>query len=322
MSHELEMIDGKAQMVYTGKEKPWHGLGTEIPSDLSPEAVMKIAGLDWTVEKHPLFAEINGQKIKTKSQALVRSSDQKILSIVTDSWNPVQNSEAFDFFSEFIHAGDMEMNTAGSLYGGRNVWALAKMKDSFFDIFKGDVTEGYLLFSNPHQFGKAIDIRFVAERVVCQNTLTMALGEMSSNAVRMSHRNEFDASKVKEMMGIATDKLAKYKEMATFLGSKQYTKETVVDYFNRIFPMTTDKKKVEGELASRASKKVYELLETQPGAEYAPNSWWQALNAVTFYNTHEVGRNQENRLNSQWFGGSKDRNIQALNLAVKMAEMA
>lgn len=321
MAHEIEFVNGKAQMAYHGAI-PWHGYGTQVPADLTPAQMLKAAGLDWEVNKYPLFATVDGEKVRTNAEALIRSTDNKILSIVTESWNPLQNSEAFEFFDEFIHAGDMEMHTAGSLKGGRHVWALAKLKDSYFELFGGDRTEGYLLFSNPHQFGKSIDVRFTSIRAVCNNTVTFALESSSSNSVSVNHRRIFEAARVKETLGIATGKFQKYKEMAQFLGSKQYTNESVVDYFNRVFPITTDKKIDSTKLQSRAAKLAYEVLETQPGAEFAQGSFWQAFNAVTFLTDHKLGRSNDTRMMSSWFGGNKDRKIKALNTAMEMAEVA
>ncbi len=322
MAHCLEKLaDGSYSHAYVG-EVPWHGLGTRVEADLPPEAIMKAAGLDWEVQKVPLFAEIGGQKIQTKAEALIRSTDNRILSTVTDSWNPVQNAEAFDFFSEFVQAGDMEMHTAGSLHGGQVVWALAKLKDTFFDIFGGDRTDGYLLFSNPHKFGKAIDIRFTATRVVCNNTLTLALESGSTNMVKLSHRREFNPDMVKETLGMSTSKLDKYREAALFLGSKRYNEENIVDYFNRIFPKTTEAAAEEGKLASRAARIANDILETQPGAEFAEGSFWQLYNAVTFTTDHLLGRSADTRVASSWFGSNKDRKVKALNLALEMAEAA
>ncbi|RPG75118.1 MAG: DUF932 domain-containing protein, partial [Euryarchaeota archaeon TMED85] len=216
MAHELEMINGKAQMAYVG-ELPWHGLGTKVEADITPDQFQKVAGLDWTVEKQDMFT-VNGIKVPNK-QALVRSSDNKVLDTVGSGWNPVQNSDAFDFFQEYVMAGDMEMHTAGSLKDGQLVWALAKTNESF-ELFKGDVTENYFLFTNPHQFGKAINIRMTPIRVVCNNTLTLSLSAKSDSMITVNHRKEFDVEEVKEQMGIAREKMEQYKSMAEFLGSK------------------------------------------------------------------------------------------------------
>ena len=193
MAHEVEMINGVAQMAYAG-ETPWHGLGAQVSNELSPAQMMEKAGLNWEVKKKSLAYETtSGDSIVVPGkQALVRSSDEKLLDIVGDDWNPVQNAEAFEFFSEYVLAGDMEMNTAGSLKGGKNVFALAKVKESF-TILGDDQVDSYLLFSNPHQYGKCIDVRFTPIRVVCNNTLTMSLNESSRNSVKMNHRSVFDA---------------------------------------------------------------------------------------------------------------------------------
>ena len=323
MAHELEIINGKAQMAYAG-DLPWHGLGTKVLPDLTPQQMLEAAGLDWEVKKVPLFADIGTKRVKTGAEALIRSSDDKVLTIVTDTWNPCQNAEAFEFFNDFISAGDMEMHTAGSLMDGKHVWALAKIKDSF-ELFGGDTVEGYLLFSNPHQFGKSIDVRFTPIRVVCNNTLTLSLNSASKQMVKVNHRKAFDGDQVKQTLGIAVEKLAKYKEMAAFLGSKQASNENVVEYFNRIFPKTSDKKetsKLVGIPHSRAAQLAMDVLHTQPGAKFAEGSWWSAYNSVTYLTDHLLGRSADTRLQSAWFGANQQKKVQALNLAVEMAEVA
>ena len=323
MAHMIEIVDDVAQIAYAG-ETPWHGLGTKVSDDLSPQEMLKAAGLNWEVTKVPLFAEVKNKKIKTGAEALIRSIDNKVLTIVTDTWNPCQNEEAFDFFNDFVTAGDMQMHTAGSLKGGSHVWALAKIKDSF-ELFGGDKIEGFLLFSNPHQFGKSIDVRFTPIRVVCNNTLTLSLNGKNDRMVRVNHRREFDAEQVKNTLGIASTKLTKYKEMAAFLGSKRYKDTDILSYFNQVFPKTSDKKDEasnDNALHSRAARLAYAALETQPGADYAPGSWWNAYNAVTFLTDHELGRSTDTRLYSSWFGVNQAKKVNALNLAVEYAEAA
>tara|TARA_X000001036_G_scaffold13724_3_gene11710 strand:+ start:5233 stop:6183 length:951 start_codon:yes stop_codon:yes gene_type:complete len=314
MAHELEMINGKAQMAYVG-ELPWHGLGTKVEADITPDQFQKVAGLDWTVEKQDMFT-VNGIKVPNK-QALVRSSDNKVLDTVGSGWNPVQNSDAFDFFQEYVMAGDMEMHTAGSLKDGQLVWALAKTNESF-ELFKGDVTENYFLFTNPHQFGKAINIRMTPIRVVCNNTLTLSLSTDSDNMVTVNHRKEFDVEEVKEQMGIAREKMEQYKSMAEFLGSKRYSADNVVNYFNEVFGSPT---KVDGkEFTSRNAKIAHENLQEQPGANFAEGSWWQAFNSVTHMTDHLQGRSTDGRLTSAWYGRNRKVKLKALDKALEYAE--
>lgn len=318
MAHLIEEINGKAQMAYAGPV-PWHGLGTQVPADLTPEQILEAAGLDWEVYKVPAFASVNGEQVDVNRSALVRDADHKVLDVVSNDWNPVQNAEAFDFFNEFVMAGDMEMNTAGSLKGGQIVWGLAKVKESF-ELFKGDQIDSYLLFSNFHKYGFSTDVRFTPIRVVCNNTLTLSLNSSVERMVKFSHRQAFNADLAKDMLGIATDKLAKYKEMAAFLGSKKAKHESVIEYFERVFPMSSTKEDVK-EL-SRNAKASLAILDKQPGHQYAEGSWWQPFNAVTFMTDHVVGRSADSRLASSWYGQNKTLKTKALELAVEYAEAA
>ena len=316
MAHEIENVNGKDQMAFVGAT-PWHGLGVKVPADLTPHQMLEAAGLDWTVEKIPAFAEVGGKNVAVGQSALVRSMDNKILDVVSDDWNPVQNEEAFEFFNEFVAAGDMEMHTAGSLKGGNIVWGLAKVKESF-ELFKGDQIDSYLLFSNFHKYGYSTDVRFTPIRVVCNNTLTLSLNSSVERMAKISHRKVFDPSNVKDMLGIATNKLAKYKEMASFLGSKQAKGEDIIEYFTRIFPVSgSNVKKKE---VSKSAQLALDILHTQPGSEYAEGTWWQPFNAVTYLTDHLAGRSADTRLTSAWYGYNKGVKTKALELAIEMAE--
>jgi len=322
MAHMLEIVEGKAQMAYTG-DLPWHGLGTKVSNDLTPEQMLKAAGLNWTVDPVELFAEVGGKRLATGHRALVRSTDQRVIDVITDDWNPVQNSDAFEFFNDFVAHGDMSMETAGSLKDGKIVWALAKVKESF-DLFGGkDRVDAYLHFTNPHQYGQSIDVRFTPIRVVCNNTLTLSLNTKSKNMVKVSHRREFDPDQVKEALGVAKQKLAKYKEMAEFLSQKRYNNENVVDYFKRIFPVLTtktDSKKLLSNSAERGLDIV--KFDSQPGAEYGKGTFWELFNTVTYMTDHEIGRSVDARLTSAWYGANKNLKTKALELAVEMADAA
>jgi phage/plasmid-like protein (TIGR03299 family) len=312
MAHEVET------MAYAG-ETPWHGLGVPVHNDLTPEQMLVKAGLDWTVDKVPSYVKIGKKEIATGQQALVRSSDKSILSMVSDDWNPCQNHEAFEFFNDFIMEGNMEMHTAGSLKQGKNVWALAKVKDSF-EILGGDKVDSYLLFSNPHEYGRCIDIRFTPVRVVCNNTLTLSLAGKNDLMVRLNHRSKFDPNMVKQTLGIAQTKMGTYKEMAEFLASRAYTTETVSNYLKEVFPSLTTKK--DASVMSRPATQAFEVLETQPGAEFGKNTFWQAFNATTYVVDHVLGHSQETRLQSAWYGDNRKRKLVALEKAVEYAELA
>src|SRR5215471_7249341 len=136
MSAEVET------MAYRG-EVPWHGMGVPVENSMPVGQMLKKAGLTWTVSKKPLYFPMDvGEGEKTKMRivpdefALIRDSDQTVLDTVGSNFKPVQNHEVFDFFKRFVQAGDMEMETAGSLKGGRFIWALARIKDGAFSLPK------------------------------------------------------------------------------------------------------------------------------------------------------------------------------------------
>jgi len=315
MAHELEFVDGKASMAYVG-QKPWHGLGKEVLPDLTPEQMLKAANLDWTVEKIPAYANINGKNVAIGKSALVRNTDHRMIDVVSEDWNPVQNQEAFEFFNEYVMAGDMQMETAGSLRNGQIVWGLAKVKESF-ELFKGDRIDSYMLFSNFHKYGFSTDVRFTPIRVVCNNTLTLSLNSSVERMVKISHRTQFEASDVKLMLGIATGKLAKYKEMAQFLGAKQATGENAMDYFRYIFPTAAN---AGGDLKlSRNANTALSIVGTQPGAEFAKGSFWQLFNTVTYMTDHLLGKNTDNRLTNSWYGYNRNLKTKAMEKALEMA---
>ena len=313
-------MPSEVESMFSARKSAWHGLGTVTADALTSRDAITQAGLDWTVQKEELTTA-SGAVVKGK-QALVRSSDNAVLDVVGGGWNPVQNSEAFEFFSEYVLAGDMEMHTAGSLKDGQMVWALAKVKDTF-DILGGDQVDSYLLFSNPHQYGKSIDVRFTPIRVVCNNTLTLSLGQKVANSVSLNHRTAFNPDSVKEMLGIASEKFATYKETAQFLSSKRFTVDSLVQYYSEVFHRTYPGKKevtVQSiEDLTTNAKKAYEVLETQPGAEFGEGTWWQALNSVTYLTDHKMGREADTRLTSAWFGANQSRKVKAVEKAVEYA---
>lgn len=317
MAHMVET------MAYAG-QVPWHGLGEKVPADLSPIQMMQKAGVDWQVNKVPTYANCDGDIVETGTNALIRSTDNRVLApMVGDDWNPVQNEEAFNFFNEYCAAGDMEMHTAGSLADGKIVWALAKVNESF-DVLGDDRVDSYLLFSNPHQYGKSLNVRFTPIRVVCNNTLTLSLNMTAKNEVKLNHRRVFDPEMVKQQLGIAHEKFEMYKEVARFLSKKRATQADMIQYFNNVFPVANAKKREVKEYAdlSRTAKTAFDVVQTQPGANFAEGSWWQALNAVTYTTDHLLGRSADTRMQSAWFGSNQTKKVNAVNLAVEMAEAA
>lgn len=317
MAHELEMINGKAQMAWVG-ETPWHGLGVKVADDLTPHEMMFAAGLDWFVKEKDCFININNEYVPSGMKALIRETDNRILTHVGKDWEPVQNEQAFEFFNEFVSTGQMKMHTAGSLKNGQIVWALAKVEDNF-ELFNGDRVDSYLLFSNPHQYGKTIDIRFTPIRVVCNNTLTLSLQNSSKRSITLDHRKKFDPEVAKSALNIARFKMKLYKEQAEFLGSKRTTADTIKQYFGELLGT---QEKDGTQVLNRNAQKALTFLETQPGANFAEGSWWSAFNTITYMADHVIGRSKDSRLYSSWYGNNRRLKEEALDKALDYANVA
>jgi phage/plasmid-like protein (TIGR03299 family) len=331
MSHNIEIIEGKAQHVYVGDE-PWHGLGTKVPYDLTPAQMLEAAGLDWEVGKQGIPTvdlrarlevlltkkHINKSDLREVMQIsasldykdkmlLVRKSKNpainaawekagtNVLDIVGKDWNPVQNSSAAEFFHDFVMRAKMDMHTAGSLQDGKIVWMLARLKEHDFEVVKDDKIEAFMLFSNFHMYGKPTDIRDTTVRVVCNNTFDMAMQGQTTNNVRVNHRQAFDVKKVQEMVKVNMEATKRYKEQAQFLASKTAKWTTVQDYFKQVEPATTEKKREANEASSIASMFI-DAFDKQPGAKMGEGTWWQAFNATTYAYDHMVGQKADSDL--------------------------
>ncbi len=319
MSAEVESI------AWTG-EPPWHQMGKYVPENLSPDEMQKAAELDWSVEKIPLRYEFGGKPFNTEQFALIRSSDGCMLDIVkSENWEPVQNHQAFEFFERFVRHNHMSMEVAGSLRDGKLVFVLAKMNQAFH-VGSGteDQTDGYLLFTNPHQYGRAVDIRLTPIRVVCMNTLQLALTSASNALVKYNHRHKFDVREAQSVFQAFLSTLDEYRDTAQFLADKPYEEQALQRYFDECFPyipnMHTRSPQPNGRSAN--AERAFRIVETQPGARYSQGTWWNALNAVTYLTDHELGKSPETRLHSAWYGKGEQRKRQALNLAVAYAEAA
>ena len=166
MAHEVETM-----MYVTGAERfvPWHGLGTPVENAVNSAEALELAGLDWEVNSRPIYTD-NGIQIPGYI-ANTRSSDNKVLGVVSDKYKIVQNKEAFAFTDNLLD-GDAKYVTAGSLRGGKNVWMLAELPET---KILGDAVGQYLCFTNTHDGTGAVRVFVTPVRVVCNNTLNLAL---------------------------------------------------------------------------------------------------------------------------------------------------
>lgn len=349
-------------MAYAGAA-PWHKLGTPVSDDLTPEEMAVMAGINWEVGKIPVYLPWNGKMVKVPGKySLTRLTDAKVLDVVGSGYTPVQNLEALGFFKRFTAAGSMTMETAGSLAGGQRIWGLAKIGDSF-TLAGGDRVEGYLLLCSPHKQGEAFTIKLTAVRVVCNNTLTMALGG-SGAAWRMSHWHEFDGDMQQaaaEALGLAKTRLHEIEARAQVMAAAPVNRETLMQYVAEVsgsrilggmadafdageeaaagtgslLDAIIDTTQVEAEVAdirreikeadlNRTGKLVLDAISNSPGADLdsANGTWWGALNGVTYAIDHKIGRTDDSRMTSAWFGVRSQLKKQAEDLAFDYATAA
>lgn len=322
MSHEVET------MAWTN-EKPWHGLGHQVDGNLSAHEMMVAAKLDWSVSKRPLYTTTSPEQGKpsvvVKGQfALTRDSDNHVLDVVGSAYTPTQNEEAFEFFREFVEAGSATMETAGSLRNGQRVWGLANLGQSFKLAGKDEV-KGYLLVSSPHEQGKAMQIMLTTVRVVCNNTLTMALRGTGSH-FRMAHRRKFDAKMIEQAkveLGIAREQMTEFETAARLMSKVKVSEEEADRFLARVFQPDLAALP-HSEILQKAStnlKRAKEALTYAPGATMpsAQGTVWGLVNAVTYTTDHLMGRTADRRLDKAWFGKVAQLKRNALQDAVKIA---
>tara|TARA_Y100000310_G_scaffold38599_1_gene36146 strand:+ start:503 stop:1516 length:1014 start_codon:yes stop_codon:yes gene_type:complete len=337
MAHEVE------SMAYAG-QVPWHGLGYEVGDDLTPEQMMTVAELNWTVSKRPAYTIDEptwNEGVNLLScpddHFVVRDSDKKILSHCGNDYVPFQNKDVMSFFKKFVANSTMKMHTAGSLKDGKEIWGLAKL-DASFTLAGGDRVEGYLLIHSPHVSGKALTIKFTPVRVVCNNTLTYAINKTSDRGVfRILHLQMFDDEikrAAEEALGISEEAIDVYKEQAEFLSSKRYTNTNFQHYIAELFQpqllIERAKENIRRDVPmddefKQTALALYEMVDTQPGAQLASSkgTWWGAFNVITFYfDHHRREAMQGGRLHSAWFGNGANTKVKALNKAIDYAKAA
>jgi len=338
MSHEIETT------AWTG-QKPWHGLGTEMVIGQSMEDWMKAAGLDWEVTRLPMFTTLpNGENrvvlgkggneyaVLVRDRGTGKFGEEDIFGPVGPEWVPVQNSEVFKFIERFCSAGRMTIETCGALKGGTEVWVLAKFADDF-DIVKGDTVKGYLLFHSAHVWGKGNQVRVTPIRVVCNNTLTMALSGTGSR-FRLPHIRAFDAEvqqAAEQALGLAGATLDEFKADATFLASKSARPADLERFIARIYqPALLAQREKDNDKTplvddfSPSADGVMQALEAAPGHDLkgSKGTWWGAFNGVTYYEDHlRVSyKDDTNILASTWFGSGAKRKEHAMALAKEYAQ--
>jgi phage/plasmid-like protein (TIGR03299 family) len=317
MAHALDFSNGRANFAYVGKPA-WHGLGHELESGATLETWREIAGLDWEALELPTFYNFGGELREHEGRkALVRSDTGAALANVSTDYKVLQPAEVLEFYRDLCEAsGLFTLETAGSLHGGKKVWAMAKSKLDL-KIGASDIVLPYLFLATSYDGSMATTGKFTTVRVVCQNTLAMADSGHGA-AVRIPHSTEFDAGKVKAELGLVEERAASFEKAATDMSKVKLGRKDAAEFFAELFgrelpsaqwpaAAVTDE---ELEALSPQRKRRLELAmaayDDGPGADdkAARGTLWGAVNAVTFLTDHEgTGRTAESRFASANFGG-------------------
>ncbi len=318
MSAEVE------SMFYYG-ETPWHKLGKEVPNTLTAEEAIVAAGLDWDVEKVNIFHNFKGSKVKIENkQAIRRSTDGRILGVMSPHYSPVQNRDAFRFFDSVAGTGEAKYHTAGSLRDGQRIWMLAKLdgKKGPMNI-KGDEVDKFLLLLNGHDGVIALKMLFTPVRVVCQNTLTAAeAGAKRIETFYARHLGNIQGKMdvAREILGLSVKFYDTFEEIATRLAMVQLPPGDLPKLLVAAFQTTgavraedaidfsTFGKKQQGEM-----ERVVALFGGEGKGldrEGIRGTKWAAYNAVVEYVDYakqfrDVKNAADNRLENIWLSGGQ-----------------
>lgn len=294
MAHEIEVNEktGLAEVAWTG-EKPWHNLGQELQKDATIEQWIQAAQMDWEIEQAPVKFETNeGQKLFTGQQVLYRSDTKKPLSVVSDDFIVVQPREVLEFFDDLTRLYGMQLSVAGCLFNGKRFWATAET-GRVSEVLPEDEVRGQLLLMTGVDGTLATSAKFVSTRVVCNNTLQIAVGETGGRQVRRTHRQVFDAQQVKIDLGLIDASWDRFVNQMKRLTKKKMNDDAAAKFFTKLIA------KSEEHADSRAVKNaVDELmirLRSGLGAESGRGTAWNVLNAVTEKYTHGTERRDPNR---------------------------
>ena len=288
MAHEIDMTNDRANFAFTGSRSAiWHGLGQEIPDTSSIEEWIKAAGLGWKVKSADVMFNAQSMKSFDDRVVLYRSDNEAPLSIVSKDFKVVQPREVIEFFKDLVESHNMKLSTAGSLFGGKRFWALAELgKD--FEVVTGDKVTGNLLLTTAVDGSLNTTAKFVSTRVVCNNTLTIAMGEKGKNLVKVSHRSQWDPTQVKMDLGLIDQSWITFMENCKKMASIKIDDQTAAKFMSDL--IIGD---IQDEIKNAQKRKIDNLMslyEHGAGADMSHGTLWGAVNAITEMFTHGSGR--------------------------------
>ena len=321
MSEMIDMSNGRANMAYIG-QKPWHGLGIDMPEDASLDQWRVEAGLNWEAVRGEALVRTNTGLVSTGDQFLYRSDNQTVLGHVTKRYKVVQPEQVVEFYRDLCEEYDFRMETLGALDDGKRVWALAKSGE-YFRLKGQDQVDSYVLLATSYDGKMATRAMFTSVRVVCHNTLSMAMA--GQDGVSIGHRSEFNSDSVKAQMGLRGETFKVFQQHADNMSEVGVNKAAAVQFLTQI--LAGEDAKVE-KLSTRQGNIVQNVLNLFEGkgmgADYSSSKGtvWGLVNSVTEYVDHQYGRNQNNRLRAAWFGKGNDMKNKAFDKALTLVQQA
>lgn len=336
MSHELTIrANGKVEMAFAG-ETPWHGLGTELERGATIESWIESAGMDWRVRKafvrYPVSMEqansIADYRTISDRVVLFRSDTGLDLGIVSDDYKIVQPQSVVEFFRDLCGSAGMELETAGTLFGGRKLWAMARVAGEHPVSDARDKMKMNLLLATSLDGSMATTGSWIATRVVCNNTLRISQGEKDALRVKVRHSTRFDADKAKAELGLKDAETAfqrVVREMREMSDKRMKESDVVLNTARLFYPDfdTKDTKEQQRALntnnVSTISNMALEGSAIGSDMDGARGTVFGWLNSVTQFVDHSAGKKNttaDNRINSAWFGPGADLKEKAYAMAL------
>lgn len=284
------------------REPAWHGLATVLRTEpTTAEEAIEYAGLDWEVLKAPVFAEIPGVgSVHVPDRfATYRADTNEPLGVVGPDWTPVQNREAFTFLDEVVQGGHLRYSTAGSLEGGRKVWLQVEWPE-YLELAGGEKIRRYLLVCNGHAGTLAFRLKNVHERVVCANTLGVALSERAGSFTARHTAGITDRSReARDVLGLVFKQDEMFQALANRLISSKLTSTEERDFVESLVPYRITEDNADSRAAKNAEEARTAILSIMRNGEDLENvrgTAWAALQAAVEYaDWHTRVRDAENR---------------------------
>ena len=280
-------MSANVETMFSVREVPWHGLGTIVQEAPTSEEAIRLAGLDWRVDQYPVYAHMDDYQIHVpQTFANIRSDNHASLGVVGNRYKIIQNADAFNFVDNLAEDGIVHYETAGALGSGERIWLLAKTEN--FKLLDDDV-ENYIVFTNSHDGKQSIKVADVPIRVVCQNTLNLALRN-AKRTWRTTHAGNISAKM--EEAKYTLNMVSKYTDAlmaeAEKLVAQKVNKAKFDKFVEELFPLDKDesKRKATNIIEMRDELKV--RLYSSPDLANFANTKWGVLNAVSDFVDHTV----------------------------------